>query len=133
MHFEVRERGNSTRINPIGETVGGTETIENARKWKARSTIGRGGGSGGTGTRGRGHPDANEKRTRIFSSSITIDWSGDAYRDGSSFQRSSRFPFSRYSNPRARSGDIETRKPTRERMGERGMGEGKGGRREQDA
>lgn len=70
--------------------------------------------------------DANEKRTRIFSSSITIDWSSDAYRDGSSFQRARRFPFSRYSNPSARSGDIAARKLTTERKG------GEGERRERE-
>lgn len=49
----------------------------------------------------------NERRTHIFSTPITIDCrrSSDAYRDGSSFQ-SSGFPFSQYSNPRARSGDV---------------------------
>jgi len=48
-----------------------------------------------------------ERRTRIFSTPITIDCrrSSDAYRDESSF-RSTGFPFSQYSNPKARSGDI---------------------------
>lgn len=98
MNSKARGRGNSTGIiNPAFDGPDG------------QSKMPRNGRNDGE-QQEKEEEESIGKRTRIFSSPITIDCrrSSDAYRDGSSFQ-SSRFPFSRYSNLRARSGDIASR------------------------
>lgn len=98
MNSKARGRGNSTGIiNPAFDGPDG------------QSKMPRNGRNDGE-QQEKEEEESIGKRTRIFSSPITIDCrrSSDAYRDGSSFQ-SSRFSFSRYSNLRARSGDIASR------------------------
>jgi len=99
-------------IDPVARDYRAIRGDPGDRKCAAALARGRGGEVGG----GR-----RRKRTRIFSGSDNYRLpalSSDAYRDGSGFQ-SSRFPFPRYRNPSARSGDIAARASERARERER--------------